>query len=77
MIFDDSWRCCSMHDPSGRRGIWFRFQTNGKFEICAGREGDDAKVTLQVGDTLTYTNLGQLLACLEYGAWMQEEYAQK
>lgn len=86
----DDWRCCSMHDPSGRRGIWFKTdgvdlvaddigcgmlqtETVNQIEICAGREGDDAEVTLRAGQTLTKTDVLALLGCLEVGAWMHEE----
>lgn len=68
MTFTDEWRCCSMHDPSSRRGIWFRDLPDGRLEIRAGREGGDAvafipaELARAVGD------------CLSYGAWMLEDY---
>lgn len=37
---EDGWICVAMHDPSGRRGLWYRLTAEG-IEICAGREGDD------------------------------------
>jgi len=57
-----------MHDPSGRRGIWFRLLLDGQLEIRAGREGDDAACFVPRGTAKS------LLDCLEYGAWMQEDY---
>lgn len=65
-------RCCSMHDKSGRRGIWFREVKLG-IQIVAGREGDDCEVTLTLGKTITDNSLAQLLSCLLTGAWMQED----
>ena len=70
----DAWRCASMHDPSGRRGVWFTSIPGPSITVCAGREGDDATVTLKVGDVLTQEQVTGLLSCLEYGAWMQEDY---
>lgn len=68
----DGSRCCSMHDTQGRRGIWFTPVTN-EITIIAGREGDDAIVTLKRGDIITMEMLRALEDCLGYGAWMQEE----
>jgi len=37
----DDWKILAMHDPSFRRGLWYR--TAGKrIQFCSGREGDDA-----------------------------------
>ena len=78
--------CVSMHDPTGRRGIWYRTETTPmptpdgstypavtKVEIVAGREGDDEEVTMRVGDTITLEMLHRLEGCLRIGAWMLEE----
>lgn len=65
---EHGWRCCSMHDPSGRRGIWYRTTETGELRIVAGREGDDAEVLIP-------KEFAKPLAdCLSYGAWMQEDY---
>ena len=66
-------RCCSMHDPEGRRGIWFAVE-DSVFKLFAGREGDDASVELRVGDVVTEQVIDNLVDCLEYGAWQQEDY---
>ena len=43
------WALCAMHDPSGRRGVWYRLFSGG-IEICAGREGDDAYYRIMLND---------------------------
>ena len=68
----DGWRCVAMHDSAYRRGVWFREDANS-VTIRAGREGDDACVKIAVGDKVTKQMLFDLIACLEYGAWMQED----
>jgi len=71
--------CCSMHDPTGRRGIWFRrFDVIGDgscpaIAINAGREGDDVSVLLSAGQTLTARDIHDLDAALAVGRWMLEE----
>lgn len=67
------WQCASMHDPAGRRGIWFRRESPGAVEVCAGREGDDAYVRIAVGDTVSSEQVTAVLGCLAVGAWMLEE----
>ncbi len=83
--------CVSMHDPTGRRGIWYRTETTPtlctrtastypavtEVEIVAGREGDDEAVTMRVGDTITLEMLHRLEGCLRVGAWMLEEAAER
>lgn len=65
---EQPWRCCSMHDPDGRRGVWFKVLPDGSLHVRAGREGDDASCTVP-------QPLGnRLKECLEWGAWMQEDY---
>ena len=72
-----AYECCSMHDPTGRRGIWFRLPggaTNfNEIEICAGLEGDDYRLTLTAGQTLTTKDIFQLHSALDTGAWMLED----
>lgn len=65
-------RCCSMHDPSGRRGIWYEVQ-DGTLIVKAGREGDDAQAVLRPGEVLTADTIAALVGCLDVGAWMLED----
>ena len=62
-----------MHDPSLRRGIWYGF-ADGQFYLIGGREGDDAAVTFQVGETISEEKLKQLGEVLDCGSWVVEEY---
>jgi hypothetical protein len=64
---ETAWRCVSMHDPAGRRGVWYQ-RVGSTLEVRGGREGDDA-VYIALGD-----DADQLENVLSYGAWMQEEY---
>lgn len=70
---DSLWRCCSMHDPAGRRGIWYRYH-NGILQIRAGREGDDEEIDLEVGRILTQLDLDKISGALDSGGQMQEDY---
>lgn len=69
----------AMHDPAGRRGLWARWPTRERestsldfdlypqtVEIRAGREGNDARVTLRVGQTLDDRALYDLFQCLSH-----------
>ena len=68
-------RCASMHDPTGRRGVWFSVDQDYAWaEMWGGREGDDAHILLRAGETLTAERIEQIVSCLEYGAWMQEDH---
>lgn len=57
--FEDGYRCVTMVDPAGRRGLWFRYRDN-VLEVCSGREGDDAYARFegeqarQLADVLEY-----------------------
>jgi len=66
------WRCASMHDPAGRRGIWYRVQ-DGVLEVRGGRRGDDADARIERA-SLPAKEFDELVSALGYGAWMQEEY---
>jgi hypothetical protein len=51
-----------MHDPSGRRGLWFRAKLDEHFratelEVCGGREGDDAYGRIAAGEVATLANV--------------------
>ena len=62
----------AMHDPSGRRGLWARYE-EAAVELCAGREGDDAYVCFEVGEAVTAEKLQQLRDVLGYARWMADE----
>lgn len=68
---EPGWECISMHDPSGRRGIWFRVSNqNSTIEICAGREGDDWYSKIEVGKTISIFDICSMVDCLSVGSWM-------
>ncbi len=72
--------CSSMQDPAGRRGIWFRTEPVPAaeipmvkvLEICAGREGDDEYVKLELGGRITSDILMRLTEILDMGRWNLE-----
>jgi len=62
--------CVAMHDPSGRRGLWFRTYRDGGETIVrlyAGREGDDASVKLRGLDPHTALQLLDVLSTARWG----------
>jgi len=61
-----------MHDPTGRRGIWFCV-VDGVLHVRGGREGHDAHAAVEAS-RLDPKMFNQLVSALSYGAWMQEEY---
>lgn len=74
---DDGWYLCAMHDPAGRRGLWYCYAPENAAEhlvrrpppltavaLCAGREGDAAYVRFAVGETVTPDMLADLVDCL-------------
>jgi len=80
---EPGWRCAAMHDPSGRRGLWYREVRMGPepqhlglrhpgprvgVEVCAGREGEDDYVRLVAGAVLMPADLRRLAGCLRTGA---------
>lgn len=68
--FEKGWTCCSLHDPSMRRGLWYRTSDDDtSLELCAGREGDDEYIQLKVGQTLTKENLKALGSILNLNTW--------
>ena len=67
----EKWRCASMHDPAGRRGIWFAVH-NDVLVVRGGREGDDAWAEIP-RSMLPRKEFDELVAALEYGAWQQED----
>lgn len=68
---EPGWKCISMHDPSGRRGVWFRVNSqNSTIEICAGREGDDWYSKIEVGNIISINDIKNLAECLSVGSWM-------
>ncbi len=81
------WSLCAMNDDKGRRGVWMRasfmhdehgndLSARGeihRLEVCAGREGDDVRVTLYRGQVLTGQQLSDLFNALDVGRWMVED----
>lgn len=69
--------------PDGRRGLWMRTAAASmrqveRLELAAGREGDDALVVLQAGETLTPELLGEVedaLSRLRYACEVAAENA--
>lgn len=62
------WVLIAMHDPAGRRGLWYR-RTDNAIEICAGREGDDDFCRVPLDNPAA----GHLEDCLDaagYAAWL-------
>lgn len=50
---ETNWTLAAMHDPAGRRGIWYReTRREGRLvaiEVCGGREGDDYYARFDAG----------------------------
>ena len=66
----EGWVLAGMNDPSGRRGLWYRESREGaRLEVCAGREGDDRYVQLNLGEKITRELLDSLAQCLYEGRW--------
>jgi len=61
--------CVSLHDPSRRRGLWFRVDGSRQLRdrvisLFAGREGDDSCATLREGHILHRVDVDMLLDLL-------------
>lgn len=69
--------CCSMHDPTMRRGIWYTIGDDNKLVIYAGREGDDKSAMLEVGQPVTPGLIRDVRDCLSTGCWMRDEHGPK
>lgn len=69
----EKWQCCSMHDESQRRGIWYR-ETEEGLEIRGGREGDDCRAVLKKGEVLTEEAIRRIIDVLDVGSWMLDMY---
>lgn len=67
-ILQPGWIQVAGHDPSGRRGLWYRGSPEQGVELCAGREGDDCYVCLPPGQVLTAEVLYNLWDCLATAA---------
>ena len=72
----DGWVLISMHDPQMRRGVWIRHSEN-TFEVCSGREGNDHRVTIKVGEVFDPHTMRALFDALDTGRWMIEEDAER
>jgi hypothetical protein len=72
------WRCAAMHDKAERRGLWYLessgFTKVDSVVIVAGREGNDDRFEIQVGETMTQDKIDALMGCLQTAAWVQEDY---
>jgi hypothetical protein len=68
------WIQIANHDPSGRRGLWYRVSASpgddpkACIEVCSGREGDDSYVKLSPGQTLTDRDIYDLFDVLMVAA---------
>jgi len=76
---DKTWRLVAMHDPAGRRGLWFktRYDNRGNFygiELCSGREGDDAYASFLRDQVPTHVGLMALIDVLSRAEMMCECY---
>lgn len=65
---EPGWILCAMNDSTGRRGVWYRKNSETEIELCGGREGDDEYIKL----TLTPKEVHDLESVLCVGAWMCE-----
>lgn len=71
---DNTITCIAMHDPSRRRGLWFRVIRGDAGEpvavrLYAGREGDDCDVVLAVGYPIDSRKLREVLDVLSVARW--------
>ncbi len=71
-VENKKWRCASMHDPNGRRGVWFKVEDDVLI-VCGGREGNDAWSEIP-RSSLPVNVFDALVAALQSGAWMQETH---
>lgn len=77
------WQVLAKYDKPGRRGLWLRSTTVGadgelaSFEVCAGREGDDAYVRFEMPPVGTpeHKQLWELHECLSRAAWNVRTFA--
>lgn len=62
-------------DPDGRRGLWMR-QTVTHLELCAGRDGDDTYVKIELGQevtTRTLASLAEVMETLRYAVELERD----
>ena len=68
--FDRGWELIAV--PDGRRGLWMRRSSSGFIlELCAGREGDDAYVKLDIGEPITIEVVHGIVDVLRYLEWSE------
>lgn len=61
--------------PDGKRGLWYRY-TEGKIELCAGKDGDGAYFSIGAGETVsvaTVSALADVLGSAHYSASLRWE----
>lgn len=69
------WACISMHDDSGRRGVWIWSDDDyNEIQIISGREGDDNGVKIVVGEVIDKEKIYRLYETLCNGNWMLQTY---
>lgn len=75
VVVPRAWRCCSMHDPAGNEGIWYRIEldTSGKgWLVVRGGWLGLAAISRICPDWLPVDDFNELVSALDYGAWMRE-----
>ena len=68
---EPGWTLLVMHDPAIRRGLWCR-ETEGKVELCAGREGGDDYVMLKEGAAITPEMLADVRGLCATMRWVED-----
>lgn len=61
--------------PDGKRGLWYRL-SEGKIELCAGKDGDGHYIVVGVGDVVSETtvhHLAEALGSAHYSAELRWE----
>ena len=61
-------------DADGRRGLWIRIDRGERpaIEFCAGREGDDEFLRLEVGQELSVRHLDEFSDMVDHVEWARE-----
>jgi hypothetical protein len=67
---EPGWIPIAMHDPVGRRGLWYRLREGFVVELCSGREGEDAFARIKYDP---YSDLVQVLDYARYAYELAQE----
>jgi hypothetical protein len=76
---EPGWQLAAMHDPAGRRGIWFRTARDpatgrvAVLEVCGGREGDDYYARFEVGANAARAEVDALEGILDTSRWVLDD----